>query len=115
VNAVASDRHRRQPGSVEAALADLARRVGGKPDLVVSGATGVRGITGEERDALAGIAAEARVVASGDIVGHTMEAQAPFGVALAAAAIARGQAGDALVTSVGHWRGEGAIRVAAAS
>jgi 3-oxoacyl-[acyl-carrier-protein] synthase II len=115
VNAVASDRHRRQPGSVEAVLADLARRVGGKPDLVVSGATGVRGITGEERDALAGIAAEARVVASGDIVGHTMEAQAPFGVALAAAAIARGQAGDALVTSVGHWRGEGAIRVAAAS
>ena len=115
VTAVASDRHRRQPGSVEAALADLARRVGGNPDLVVSGATGVRGITGEERDALAGIAAEARVVASGDIVGHTMEAQAPFGVALAAAAIARGQARDALVTSVGHWRGEGAIRVAAAS
>jgi 3-oxoacyl-[acyl-carrier-protein] synthase II len=113
--AVASDRHRRKPGSVGAALADLARRVGGTPDLVVSGATGVRDITVEEREALAAIAGGARIVASGDIVGHTMEAQAPFGVALAAAAIAGGEAREALVTSVGHWRGEGAVRVSAAS
>ena len=35
----------------------------------------------------------------------------PTGVALAAALIAEGKAGEALVTSVGHWRGEGAIRL----
>ena len=33
----------------------------------------------------------------------------PF--ALAAGLIASGKATDALVTSVGHWRGEGALRV----
>jgi 3-oxoacyl-[acyl-carrier-protein] synthase II len=40
-----------------------------------------------------------------------MEAQAPIGVALAAGLIAGGKAGEALVTSIGHWRGEGAIRL----
>jgi 3-oxoacyl-[acyl-carrier-protein] synthase II len=40
-----------------------------------------------------------------------MEAQAPIGVALAAALIADEKAQEALVTSVGHWRGEGAVRL----
>jgi 3-oxoacyl-[acyl-carrier-protein] synthase II len=108
---VASDRARRQPGSVEGALHKLGGQLGGKPEVVISGATGVKGITDEERAALKDIAPSAAVHATGDIIGHAMEAQAPAGVALAAGLIAKGQAGEALVTSVGHWRGEGAIRL----
>ncbi|MCC2650994.1 MAG: beta-ketoacyl-ACP synthase [Microvirga sp.] len=108
---VASDRSRRQPGSVEGALHGLSRQLGAKPDVVISGATGIKGITDEERAALKDITPGAAIHATGDLVGHTMEAQAPIGVALAAGLIAGGQAGEALVTSIGHWRGEGAIRL----
>jgi 3-oxoacyl-[acyl-carrier-protein] synthase II len=115
VAGVASDRSRRRPGSVEQSLHALAGRLGAKPDAVISGATGIRGITEEERSALRDIAPGAAVHATGDLVGHTMEAQAPTGVALAAGLIARGEAGEALVTSVGHWRGEGAVRLTRAN
>jgi 3-oxoacyl-[acyl-carrier-protein] synthase II len=40
-----------------------------------------------------------------------MEAQAPAGVALGAALIDAGQAADVRVTSVGHHRGEGLVRL----
>ena len=72
-------------------------------------------ITEEEREAAAAIAAAARLHATGDLAGHTMEAQALIGAGLAAALIARGAAGEALVTSVGHRRGEGALRLTRAS
>jgi 3-oxoacyl-[acyl-carrier-protein] synthase II len=111
VAGVASDRSRRRPGSVEQSLHALAGQLGAKPDAVISGATGIRGITEEEQAALRDIAPGAAVHATGDLVGHTMEAQAPTGIALAAGLIARGEAGEALVTSVGHWRGEGALRL----
>jgi 3-oxoacyl-[acyl-carrier-protein] synthase II len=111
VAGVASDRSRRRPGSVERSLHALAGRLGAKPDAVISGATGIKGITEDEQAALRDIAPGAAVHATGDLVGHTMEAQAPTGVALAAGMIARGGAGEALVTSVGHWRGEGAVRL----
>jgi len=116
VAGVAAERTRREPGEVEAALKRLWREVGSRPEAaVVSGATGVKGITEEERAALAELAPGARLYASGDVVGHTMEAQAPFSVALAAALIASGQAHEAVATSVGHWRGEGVVRLTAAS
>lgn len=108
---VVSGRHRRGAGTTGPALGALVDALGAAPDLVLSGATGVAPITQEEREALAAGARDAKVVALGDLVGHTMEAQAPFGAALAAAAIAAGNARDAVVTSVGHWRGEGALRV----
>jgi len=108
---VASDRSRRKAGSVEGALHGLSRQLGAKPDLVLSGATGVKGITEEEQAALKDIAPGATIHATGDLVGHTMEAQAPTGVALAAGLVAQGGANEALVTSIGHWRGEGAIRI----
>lgn len=108
---VASDRSRRKPGSVERALHALARTLEAKPDVVISGATGVKGITEEEQVALTDIAPTAAIHATGDLVGHTMEAQAPTGVALAAGLIAQGSASEALVTSVGHWRGEGGLRL----
>jgi 3-oxoacyl-[acyl-carrier-protein] synthase II len=111
VAGVASDRSRRKAGSVEAALHALSKQLGAKPDVVLSGATGIKGITDEEQAALKDIAPKAAVHATGDLVGHTIEAQAATGVALAAGLIAEGKAGEALVTSVGHWRGEGAIRL----
>jgi 3-oxoacyl-[acyl-carrier-protein] synthase II len=108
---IASDRSRRQPGSVGQALRAQADRLGARPDVIVSGATGVKGITEDEQAALAAFAPNAAIHATGDLVGHTMEAQAPIGVALAAALIADKKAQEALVTSVGHWRGEGAVRL----
>ena len=108
---VTSDRSRREPGSVGRALKVQADRLEAKPDVVISGATGIKGITEDEQAALADIAPTAAIYATGDVIGHTMEAQAPAGVAIAAALIANGQSNEALVTSVGHWRGEGAVRV----
>ncbi|HEV2558661.1 MAG TPA: beta-ketoacyl-ACP synthase [Microvirga sp.] len=106
---IASDRGRRTPGHVTDALRRQVDALGAKPDVVISGATGVAGITAEERAALDPVGAP--VHATSDLVGHTMEAQAPVGAALAAGFIAAGRAGEALVTSVGHWRGEGALRL----
>ncbi|MBM6593829.1 beta-ketoacyl-ACP synthase [Microvirga pudoricolor] len=112
---VASDRARREPGSVTKALTKLAGDLDAKPDLVISGATGVAEMTGEEMAAIAALAPQAAVRMTGDLIGHTMEGQAPAGVGLAAALIADGQASEALVTSVGHQRGEGAVRLVRAS
>jgi len=111
VAGIASDRSRRRAGSVEEALHALSKQLGAKPDVVLSGATGIKGITEEEQAALKDIAPGVPVHATGNLVGHTMEAQAPTGVALAAGLIGEGRAGEALVTSIGHWRGEGAIRL----
>jgi 3-oxoacyl-[acyl-carrier-protein] synthase II len=109
LSGIASDRGRREPGRVADAVRRQADALGAKPDVVISGATGVKGITEEEREALQGLGVP--VHATSDLVGHAMEAQAPIGAALAAGLIARGSAGEALVTSVGHWRGEGALRL----
>ena len=46
--------------------------------------------------------------ATGDLVGHTIEARLRPASRSRPALIAAGKAGEALVTSVGHWRGEGA-------
>lgn len=108
---VVSDRGRREPGRVSRALENLAGELGAKPDVVLSGATGVKGITEEERETLRRLAPQAVIHPSCDLIGHTMEGQAPAGTALAAALISEGRAGEALVTSIGHWRGEGAVRV----
>ena len=73
-------------------------------------ATGVKGITEEEQAALRDLA-RAQPQALGDLIGHTMEPQAPAGVAMAAALIAGGETDEAVVTSVGHKRGEGLVRL----
>jgi 3-oxoacyl-[acyl-carrier-protein] synthase II len=108
---VVSDRARRQPGSVASALKAQAQKLEAKPDVIISGATGIKGITEDEQTALTEIAPNAAIYATGDVIGHTMEGQAPAGVAIAAALIAKGQSNEALVTSVGHWRGEGSVRI----
>jgi len=109
---VGATRSRRQPGTVEAALRGLISGFGpiASGALAVSAATGVAGITAEEASAIATLP-QVKSVATCDLVGHAVEAAFPVSVALAAAAIANGQATEAIVTGAGHWRGEGAARL----
>jgi 3-oxoacyl-[acyl-carrier-protein] synthase II len=111
VAGVTSQRTKRVPGALTAALATQWRALEPASEAVVlSGATGVAQPTGEEQAALHEVAPGATIHAVGDIIGHSLEAQAPVGVILAAALVAAG-APEAVVTSVGHWRGDGLIRL----
>ena len=115
IDDIGADLARRQPGATAKMLEKLWAEIAPGPDaMVISGATGVQGRTEEERAALDRLAPGARILALQDAFGHLMEAQAPAGVALAAAAIARGDAPEAVVTSIGHQRGEGVIRLSRA-
>lgn len=134
LSAVLSERSPRAPGSVTAALERLWGKIPAPPAgraAVMSGATGVAPATAEERGFLAhhpGIA----VRATGTHVGHAFEPQFAMNIALAALALNRGklfapcdasglerpmESGlqQAIVTSVGHWRGEGLALVEAVS
>jgi 3-oxoacyl-[acyl-carrier-protein] synthase II len=106
-------RSRRQPGSVAKALDELLAGFGpvAADALAISAATGCAGITEEEAAAIAKAAPAARRVATGDLVGHSIEAAFPVSVALAAAALSTGAANEAIVTGAAHWRGEGAARL----
>ena len=111
---VATVRTRREPGSVSAALDGLWTDLGcGSPGAVISGATGVAPATHEETEALDRLAPGVPRHGVGDMAGHAMEAQSLVGAALAAGLVASGAARDAVVTSVGHRRGEGLVRLAA--
>lgn len=110
VAGVVSERTRRTPGALPAALARHWATLGASAGAVVlSGATGLSPASEDERAWLAALGA-ATIHATGDLVGHTVEAQAPTGAVLATALLQRGAA-EAVVTSVGHWRGDGAIRL----
>ena len=133
LSSVASDRSRREPGTVAAALKRLwdgiAPRLRPGHIAVLSGATGSDPVTAEERTFLAD--ADAPIRATGTYLGHAMEPQFPMNIALAAAVVSRGKLfapGDTsgvesptdaainqvVVTGVGHWRGEGLALVEAA-
>jgi 3-oxoacyl-[acyl-carrier-protein] synthase II len=112
IGAVASGRIRREPGrTAESLAARWAEAEVAAPDAVISAATGVAPITAEERDTLARLAPAARTHALGDLIGHGLEVAAPFGAALAATLIDQGRAGEIAVTTVGHRRGEGVMRL----
>lgn len=106
----ASRARRSEPGALQAALGGL-MAAAGTSGTVVSAATGVADITEQENTALAGIS---RRIAVGDLAGHAIEAAFPLAVALAAGLVHAGEVADCLVTSVGHWRGEGAAYVSKA-
>ncbi|MCP1550486.1 MULTISPECIES: beta-ketoacyl-ACP synthase [Methylorubrum] len=109
---VANDRVARAPGSVSASLTRLIGEAGiERPDVVLSGATGLADLAAEEVAGIHAALPGAHIRATGDMIGHPMEVTAPFGAALAAALCAAGSAADVAVTSVGHRRGEGVIRV----
>ena len=127
LTAVISDRSSRRPGDVAASLARLWDKLKDKVKAggvaVLSGASGASPATAEERAFLSSHDALA-VRATGSYVGHGMEPQFPMNVALATIALAHGslfppadltglerpmsgELSQILVTSVGHWRGEG--------
>jgi 3-oxoacyl-[acyl-carrier-protein] synthase II len=124
---VVAEHCRRQPGDIEAALERMWGKFAGSLQdgraAVISGATGAEPATGEER-AFLERHRDVAVRATGTYLGHALEPQFPMNVALAAIAVNRGSLfppGDdsgmerpmdgplaqAVVTAVGHWRGEG--------
>ena len=128
---VADLAQRKQPGAVTKSLEALWPQLGVLTDRgnLITGATGVEPVTSEERAFLRQRRGFA-VRATGTSFGHTMEAQFPLGLALAALSISRGAlfaANDPtglevempepptqiVVTGVGHWQGEGMALVEA--
>jgi 3-oxoacyl-[acyl-carrier-protein] synthase II len=123
---VVNARSDRKPGDVAATLGRLWDEVAparGKSGAIISGATGVEPATSEER-AFLGAHPEFAVRATGTHLGHGVEPQFAMNIALAAIAIQRGALfasqdatgferpadgalAQAVVTGVGHWRGEG--------
>jgi 3-oxoacyl-[acyl-carrier-protein] synthase II len=135
LSSVASDRSKRQPGTVSSALKRLwegvSQRLRPGHFAVLSGATGAQAATAEEREFLTG-QIKAPIRATGTYLGHAMEPQFPMNIALAALVVSRGKLfppGDksglesptdaaisqVVVTGVGHWRGEGLALVEAAA
>jgi 3-oxoacyl-[acyl-carrier-protein] synthase II len=129
---VSSDRTRRKDGDAEHSMAvqwnEISPGLIPGATIVVSGATGVSEAVAIERDLLDQRRVPTR--ATGSVIGHSVEATFPANVALAAMMVARGEAvppiggakdearmtrkvKQAVVTSVGHWRGEGMALVEA--
>jgi 3-oxoacyl-[acyl-carrier-protein] synthase II len=130
-NVVSGLAQRKQPGAVTKSLEALWPQLGVSADngALITGATGVHGVTSEEKAFLQqhpGLA----VRSTGTIFGHTIEAQFPLGLALAALSISRGalfppndptgfevEKTDAptqiVVVAAGHWQGEGMALVEA--
>ena len=122
---VQSARSKRAPGDVQASvgmLIDDARKHSANPGAIYTSATGVEPVTSEEAAALKATGLPVRSVVSR--IGQTFESMFPFGIAFAALAISNGKiaapmpnvplesaGGDGvksiLVSTVGHWRGEG--------
>jgi 3-oxoacyl-[acyl-carrier-protein] synthase II len=123
---VQSNRNPRQPGDTAATLLDEWKAIEGQVDrqraVVISGASGAEPATDEERKALETIGLPVRATAT--YIGNGMEAQFLANIAIGCETLrkgtlfpasGRGDKGEApaggirqaLVTNVGHWRGEG--------
>jgi 3-oxoacyl-[acyl-carrier-protein] synthase II len=127
LTAVVADRSTRKPGAVTAILSKLWDKIKAKVEpagtAVFSGATGAGAVTAEERKFLEQHG-DLAVRATGSYVGHALEPTFPMNIALATVALGHGTLfppndstglekplsgplSQVLVTSVGHWRGEG--------
>jgi len=125
--AVVSDRADRKPGAITTALAGLWDKIKDRlrsgHTAVISGASGAQPATREER-AFLSAHGDLAVRATGSYLGHGLEPQFPMNLALAAVALGHaslfppcdatglerpmsGELRQIVVTSVGHWRGEG--------
>jgi 3-oxoacyl-[acyl-carrier-protein] synthase II len=131
IAAISSDRCRREPGQASAnaarQLSPLRARLARGSSAVLSGASGAPAPTTEEEKFLQELGLPVRATATA--LGHSLEPSLPANLALAAMAVSRGrlfaplEASEApmtgelrqvLVTSWGHWRGEGMALVEAA-
>jgi 3-oxoacyl-[acyl-carrier-protein] synthase II len=131
VNVVADMSRRKHAGDVTSTLEKLWAKLGkiGDKAAVITGATGVEPATSEERAFLKAHGA-LPVRATGTVFGHTMEAQFPLGLAIAALSLSRGalfpsagapsvevemsdRPSQIVVIGTGHWRGEGMALVEA--
>jgi 3-oxoacyl-[acyl-carrier-protein] synthase II len=114
LNPVQAERSRRKAGDVERSLTNMLETMG-KAGTIISGNAGFGAASTEEVQAIKKLYPGVKQKLSGDMIGHGVEAQFAFGVALAAGGIAAGKLkGPTIVTSVGHHRGEGAVKVEAA-
>lgn len=130
-NVVADHARRKRSGDITSTLESLWSRLGNSTEgtAIVTGATGAEPATSEER-AFLRAHPDIPVRATGTMFGHTMEAQFPLGLAVAALSLSRGalfasadtseQAIDMttppariVVIGAGHWRGEGMALVEA--
>jgi 3-oxoacyl-[acyl-carrier-protein] synthase II len=125
ISQVYSDRNRREPGEIEKTLRHQWDMIAGQIDrahaAVISGAAGFEPATSAEQAVLKEIALPVRN--TGTYIGHGVEAQFEANLGLACAALEHGKlfaptgSGDVgqsppgmsqiVVTSIGHWRGEG--------
>ncbi|AFL52758.1 3-oxoacyl-[acyl-carrier-protein] synthase II [Sinorhizobium fredii] len=125
IGAIEGDRGSREDGRLEARLRDLARpgaALEAQSTVVFSGTSGFHDLARREKAFLDSELAGRPVRAYGGLVGHGIEAQFPVGMALAALslghaakvppfdpaeALMTAPAKAAIVTTIGHARGEG--------
>jgi len=123
IDAIGGDRGARDEGRLEARLDRLAEREGFEPSVIFSGASGAHDITAREKAWLGKRFSGSAVRGYSAVTGQALEAQFPLGLALAALTLGSGvkvapfdtaaetamsaPAASAVVTTVGHARGEG--------
>ncbi|MBP1882258.1 beta-ketoacyl-ACP synthase [Sinorhizobium mexicanum] len=126
IEAVGGDRGSRQDGRLEARLAELAAPAAAfepQSTVVFSGTSGFHDLARREKNFLETTLAGRPIRAYGGLVGHGIEAQFPVGLALAALSLGHAAkvppfdanaetvmtapAKTAVVTTIGHARGEG--------
>jgi len=127
LSAIVSDRATRQPGTISETLSrlwdGLKTKINAGHAAILSGTTGVKPATAEERMFLE-LHPDLAVRATGSYVGHGLEPQFAMNIALATVALDHGSLfppcdstglerpmtadlTQVVVTGVGHWRGEG--------
>ncbi|MDS7597099.1 beta-ketoacyl-ACP synthase [Agrobacterium tumefaciens] len=124
IDAIEGDRGSRDEGRMEKRLERmLAPATDSASTVVFSGASGYDAVTAREKDVLEKVLPQAVIRGFGGVTGHGLEAQFPLGLALAALTLESGaqvpvfdakaekamaqSASEAVVTTVGHVRGEG--------
>lgn len=124
IDAIEGDRGRRDDGKLEKRLERLLAPANDAAQTIVfSGASGLDGLTAREKNILEKALPHAAIRGFGGVTGHGLEAQFPLGLALAALALQSGAkvppfdavaekpmasaVTEAVVTTIGHVRGEG--------
>ena len=127
IETVEGDRGNRADGRLEKRLERMVE--GAAPELVMSGTTGFHDLAAREKAFFEAKFPQAAIRGFGGLIGHSVEAQFTGGIALAAMALGAAKpvapfdtdhekamtkpAATAIVTTIGHQRGEGIALLAA--